>query len=446
MATKQLWTIQDGKLVANLHPGQAKAWNSDKRFILILAGSQGGKTSFGPLWLHREIGIRGPGDYLCVTASFPLLELKMLPEFRRLFEYTLHLGEWKEAKHAFIFSKEGCIKTFGHVPDVETRVIFASAVNPDSLESATAKAAWLDEAGQDKFRLVAYEAVLRRVSLNRGRVLLTTTPYNLGWLKKRLYDKWVKGDPDVDVIQFSSTLNPAFSQEEYEWAKKNLPEWRFHLFYDGMFAKPAGLIYSDFINLPREDGGHVIEPIQALPWGLERYGGIDFGATNQVALWIAYNPAVDEYYAYRDLECGNSTSAEAANRVSRADEHYNFTMWFGGAPGETQQRADWNDNGVPVDELPFSDVEAGIDRVTGLFRNDKLYICSNLSGLIEELGDYRRDTDDSGDTTDDILNKKRYHHLDALRYAVVGATGGNWMEPAGTGVAQMFGFSRRRMA
>jgi hypothetical protein len=33
-----------------------------------------------------------------------------------------------------------------------------------------------------------FEAVLRRLSIHMGRVLLTTTPYDLGWIKQKLYD------------------------------------------------------------------------------------------------------------------------------------------------------------------------------------------------------------------------------------------------------------------
>jgi hypothetical protein len=43
----------------NFHEGQQRAYDSPKRFILVLAGSQGGKTSFGPLWLAQEIDRRG---------------------------------------------------------------------------------------------------------------------------------------------------------------------------------------------------------------------------------------------------------------------------------------------------------------------------------------------------------------------------------------------------
>ena len=80
---------KSGKLTLYFHPGQTKAWDSDKRFVLMLAGTQGGKTSFGPWWLWREIQKRGRGDYLAITTSYDLFILKMLPELRKVFEGVL---------------------------------------------------------------------------------------------------------------------------------------------------------------------------------------------------------------------------------------------------------------------------------------------------------------------------------------------------------------------
>lgn len=145
------------KIRFDLHAGQTKAWNSTKRFVLVCAGTQGGKTSFYPLWLYREIQERGPGDYLIVSPTYPLMQKKSLPEFRSLFENMLQLGRYvggsdrvwtlNENKYAGLFD------TDKHPQDgTPTRVMFGHAQDPESLESATAKAAVLDEAGQKKFK------------------------------------------------------------------------------------------------------------------------------------------------------------------------------------------------------------------------------------------------------------------------------------------------------
>jgi hypothetical protein len=43
----QIWSIQNGQLKLNFHTGQSRTWMAQKRFNLMLAGTQGGKTSFG---------------------------------------------------------------------------------------------------------------------------------------------------------------------------------------------------------------------------------------------------------------------------------------------------------------------------------------------------------------------------------------------------------------
>ena len=39
------------------------------------------------------------------------------------------------------------------------------------------------------------------------------------------------------------------------------------------------------------------------------------------------------------------------------------------------------------------------------------------------VGTYRRKLDAQGEPTDEIADKRKYHRLDALRYAVVGVSG-----------------------
>jgi hypothetical protein len=403
-----LYTIDSaGDLALNMHKGQARAWLSEKRFIFVLAGTQSGKTSFGPHWLYREIQRRGPGDYIAATPTFPLLRLKMLPEFLRLFRDELRLGEWKGSEHSFVFHHE------------PTRVIFGSATNPGSLESATAKAAWLDEVGQDDFKLESYEAILRRLSLNQGRVLAGTTVYNLGWVKQLMYDRWLAGDTDIDIIQFDSTENPSFPQEEFERARRTMPAWKFNMFYRGMFTRPAGMIYHDFRDSYREQGGHKVRPFE-IPAEWPRYGGLDFGANNTARLLVAKDPAANVYYLYSESLDGEMTTAEHAAAALDVTRGVNMVAWHGGAKSETQQRMDWHAQGVYVNEPEVSDVEAGIDRVIALFKTDRLYIFDTCIGTLSEIGTYARELDDMNQPTEKIKNKETFHRLDALRYVSQG--------------------------
>lgn len=419
-----LWELDSrGKLTLNLHKGQAEAWRSERRCVIVLAGTQSGKTSFGPLWLWREIGRCGPGDYLVVTPTYPLLSLKALPEFLRLFEHTLAIGEYNAADRVFYLDAAAASECYGSkaFAEAETRVIFGSAKNPESLESATAKAAWLDECGQDQFKLESWEAVQRRLALNEGRVLGTTTPYSLGWLKQQVYDRWRAGAKDIDVVQFRSIDNPAFPIRAYRRAKRTLPSWKFSMFYDGQFDRPAGMVYDCFVDDYREAGGHKVHPFDVPPeW--PRYFGVDPGAVHTGIVGLARDPQVNVMYLYYEALRGGMTTVEHVARMRADTAGTNVVSWVLGAKSEEQARLDWRSAGLLVQPPQVHDVEVGIGRVYSLLKSKVLYIFDSCVKVLDQMGTYSRVLDDAAQPTEKIKDKEDFHVLDALRYAAQAAT------------------------
>lgn len=400
MATevKPFREIRDGKLILNFHHGQTRAFDSQARFVFLIGGTQVGKTCFGPHWLHREIQEKGDGDYLAVTATFPLLNLKMLPEFLYIFDSVLHLGKYSKSDKVFTFH------------DGNTRVIFGSATNPESIESATAKAAWLDEVGQKQFRREAWEAVRRRLSLARGRILGTTTLYGLGWLKNEIYDPWEKGDKSIDVIQIDSTVNPAFPREEYEEARSKLPRWKFNLFYRGQYDKPAGLIYDAF--------NESICKLDRFPISKEWlvYVGHDFGGVNPAAVFYAQDPGTGYFWAFASYKPGETqTVAEQVEEFKKITAGYNVIKRAGGSHQEIGWRDDYTAHGWPIQEPKIRDVEQGIEKVYALHKLNKLFVFSDLYDYLDEKTSYSRKLDDNYNPTEEIDNKAAYHLMDAER-------------------------------
>lgn len=435
MAQRNLWRIDEGKLILGLHEGQSKAWNSDKRFIFVLAGTQGGKTTFGPWWLWREIQRCGPGDYLAVTSSYDLFKLKMLPVMRETFENVLGIGRYWAGDRIM----EICDPATGRfsaskaTDPMWARIILRSASAGGGLESSTAKAAWLDEAGQEDFTIETWEAVLRRLSINEGRVIATTTIYNLGWLKTEIYDPWIEGKrQETAVIQFPSYINPSFPKKEYERVKASgMQDWRFGMFYEGLFTKPAGLIYDAY-----EPSRHLVDDFVP-PFDWPRYVGIDFGGVNQSLVWLALDEfgtgpkkTPGMYYLYREsLEGGMSTQQHAEAARGHLDWGQVIKTW-GGSGSEDQQRRDWKREGVEVLRPSVGDVEAGIDRVYSMFARDMLAICKGCKGVLQELSTYKRKLDKKGEPTDEIEDKRKFHRLDALRYVASGLFPRLIMRPA----------------
>jgi hypothetical protein len=294
------------------------------------------------------------------------------------------------------------------------RIVLRSAGSGGGLESLTARGAWGDEFGQDTCTLETWEAVLRRLSLYRGRVLLTTTPYNLGWMKRELYDKWEQGDKNVAVINFPSYMNPLFPMEEYERAKASMPLHRFLMFYQGLFAKPAGLIYDCF-----DDAIHLVRDFD-IPKDWPRYVGIDFGAVNTALIWIAEDIGKGRFVVYRESLSGGKSTQEHVDEALALAKTENIVLWLGGAGSEDQQRMDWNTAGISVGQPYVSDVEGGIMRPYGLFKTKKLFVMESCRGLLDELGTYKRKLDENGQPTHEIENKRKFHRLDALRYVCTG--------------------------
>ena len=391
------------------HRGQWRAWVSLARFVAVISGTQGGKTSFGPLWLHREIQERGPGDYLVATPTFPLLEVKALPEFRRLFEDVLGLGRYVGSPiRKFTFSEFGQRMMWGSSGhDWQTAVYFGHAASPDSLESATYKAAWLDECGQKAFKLGSWEAILRRLSIWLGRALLTTTPYFLNWLKTKIWDRR-RSDPDIEVVNFRSIDNPAFPREEYERARRDLPEWKFRMFYKGLFTRPAGLIYDSF-----DERRHVIRPF-AIPDHWPRYLGLDYGGVNTAAVFVARRPGTKTHYLYREYKAGGRTAKEHAEAIGEGEP--DVLLAYGGAASEDQWRREFRAGGLAVKRPLVADVELGIDRVYGGHKRGELFVFESCSGYLDEKATYSRVLDGAGEPTDEIENKHDFHFMDAERY------------------------------
>ena len=238
----QVETDEQGRAGIRLrfHPGQQRAWDAPQRFVGVTAGSQSGKTCFGPHWVRREVELVGGGDGGVITATYPLLVQKILPEMRAIFE-RLDGWQYQGGEHP----KSTATLTR---PEDGARIFLGSAQTPQ--ESGTWRWAWEDECGLPEFGMEADRGIQRRVQLSQGRILRTTTPYRWGWHKSEVWDRGepVNRDyqPDYVNINFRSCDNPAYPMLEYERLKRELPDWYAAMFLDGLYTRPAGQIYRDF--------------------------------------------------------------------------------------------------------------------------------------------------------------------------------------------------------
>jgi len=406
------WIDPEGNVRVHFHPGQERAWDSKARFVFVFAGTQGGKTSFSPWWLNREIDRTavptGENDYLAATASYDLFKLKFLPEMRKVFEDYLHRGRfWSGSKVIELCDDDG--RFWAHSADdrMYGRIILRSAQAEGSLESATAKAAVLDECGQDEFRVEHWEAVQRRLSLNQGRVLGATTLYNRGWVKSQVYDPWRAGSKDIEVVSFPSFENPAFPREEYDRMAALLPRWKLNMFYRGEFDIPEGLIYQPF-----DTETDVCDDFEVPPeW--PRWGGTDFGGVNQAGVCFAERPDGHLFLIAEYLQ-GQRTAKAHADEMAK----WRCRRWWGGAASEDQWRREFGACGLPILQPVTGDVEVGIDIVYSVMAEKHLTVFRSCKRWLDEVGVYSRKLDKAGQPTEVIAEKETFHLLDATRYCL----------------------------
>ena len=418
------------------HRGQQLAFESTFRTTAIISGTQSGKTVFGPIWLRDKIAEMGSGDYIAVTSSYDLFKLKLLPSFLEVFD-LLNLGRfWAGDKIYEIRDPQtGLFHAVKSTDPMYARVILRSAQALGGLESSTANAAWLDEAGQDDFPLAAYKAIRRRLSISRGPILITTTLYNLGWLKQTVIDPAEKegvksveriGDgeleytdnpgSDIRLIQFDSIINPKFTVEEFEEQRGLLPDDEFMMQYRGRVAKLRFLVYDSFdkklATCPRFD----------IPENWTRYMGLDFGGIHTAVLFYAEHPQSGVLYCYREYMEGNKTAKEHATSILSGEP--GIPIACGGSKSEGQWRHEFALGGLPIHPPPFPDVKLGITLVYALHKRNAIIYFDDLDGVLDEKGRYRRMKDKAGNQTDEIENKSMFHFMDAERYIVSWLVGG----------------------
>jgi PBSX family phage terminase large subunit len=375
-----------------LHEGQEKALRSRAKYTAVIAGTGSGKTYLGPVWLTREITKRKAEEVLVIAPTYMMFQRVVLPGVKNFFENLNMIAEYKVTERTMTL-KNG------------TRIYFGSADKPFSLEGVHVDCAWMDEAGQ--MRREAWDVVKRRVGAKDGRILITTTPYNLGWLKTEVYDQWKAGNKDFEVIQFASIENPFYPREEFERARKLLPEWKFRMFYLGEFVRPEGMVYPDF------NSSHIIDPFD-IPHDWIKIAGVDIGYNNPTAVVFIAIDKDGVAYVYREYYQRYKTTDEVVKDLKEMTEGENIDAIYvdPSEPAFIKSLRINGFNALPAD----NDVLAGISVVTSYIRSNRLFVFRGVVNLIDEMENYRWKM--QNDEVKDEPVKEYDHAVDALRYAL----------------------------
>jgi PBSX family phage terminase large subunit len=387
------------------HPKQLMLLQSEARFLLALSGVQGGKTTIGALWLLREIyeayKLGYKGDWLIAAPTVKVLQQSTIPKFKEMFPQDW--GEWKEQKSCFELVWGG-------------NIYVRSTEEPDYLEGMTIKAAWLDEAG--KMKLAAWINIQARLGIHRGRAIFTTTPYTFNWINSDILRKACKIngvtqsgtdlDVDVEAFHWTSRDNPAFSQQEYDRAKRTMDPRIFAKRYEGKFTALEGLVYPDFT--PECE----VDPF-AIPTNWKRFAGMDFGLTNPSAIvCVAEDPETKVFYAYKEFYKSEASLSVIADFLK--EEQLMRVL----ADPQSAMVINELKKFHQISELQpaDNDIDVGVERIGGLLRSDRLkFFRDRLPNTIEEIQIYHYPQADTDKPAKDKPVAKKNHAMDALRYA-----------------------------
>jgi len=385
----------------HLLPGQASILtNFEDRILAAIAGTGGGKTMTGYWWLHSRMEAYPGFTWGMAEPTYKMLDRIILnssdPDRPTLEQYLRNVG------HHPVFSKgEMIIRTdFG-------QLYLYTAENPNTMQGAPVKGFWLDEGGQ--MSLLAHETALQRCSMMSGQELITTTPYNLGWLLTEVVNKKGQG---IAVEQWKSIDRPGFPRQSYEYMRQRLPSWRFAMLYDAKFEKPAGLIYQAF-----NESVCVIDRFP-IPKNWLIYVGHDFGADNPCALFYAQDPGTGNFFLFHEYLPGMGLSAnEHVINLKRIVEGCNVIKRVGGSKaGEDDSRQLYTVHGWPINEPKIGKVEPRIDKVTGLHQLNKVFTFRDMSHYLDEKRTFSRKLNEAGEVTLEIENETRFHCMSAEQY------------------------------
>lgn len=423
------------------HWGQKPIWaDLETKQQLLIAGSQGGKSHIGPVFMWREIQktVNEP------TASGIHLHGIVGPSLNKMRQSTVGImrmvGFFKERfgwSEELILNKQDLRINLEPV-GLPVHILSGSAERPGRLQGAHLDSAWIDEAGEVADRAI-YMTTLQRLA-GKGRLLVTTTPYLASsvWLKE-LLDKAKSGETDnLMAVRFPSIVNPYFSLEQEEYQRSELPDSYFRMMYLAKFELPEGLVYPSV---------RYVTPF-TIPRNWVRIMGIDpthGGSDEFAAVWIAFDPYDPEtWYIYREFYMPCTPGPRDLDQRWKHPHEMLDSIY------EMSVLETWDEDAkefIPTDQpeqigrifidpqkketradvqLRFRDAQvyaadpklAGLIDVGRLLKTGRLVVFENLVNWQFEQGNYIYPRSDFGEKVAGKPRDKFNHLLDATRYAV----------------------------
>lgn len=381
-----------GERIVKFFGKQFDAFNFSTQFGAAVSGVQSGKTFLGAHWAGKKT-LEFPDK--CGIIAAPTYKILQSATLKKFFEVFPELRQYHKEQKGEIQ-----LPTGGYI-------YLRSADNPLGFEGITAHWAWLDEGGMTSE--LTWTVLRSRVSMTGGQILITTTPYNMGWLYQQFFLPWKKGiDKNLSFFTWRSIDNPAFSKEFYEAERSRLPPEEFSRRYMGEFKKMTGLVWD-----VTED--RIISPIDGLSKKAEsRIAAVDWGFRNPTAIIIAYK--YDKaWYLVDEWKMAEKTTGEIIQVLKNLiHEHQVYKVYAD--PAEPDRIEEAKRAGVPIYEAN-KDVVGGLGFIRQLLYEKRFFVYQNCKGFLDEAAMYHYEPID-GKEQKEIPVKFNDHIVDAVRYGI----------------------------
>ena len=372
---------------------QFDLFNFGTQFGAGIAGVQSGKTFVGSYWSARKITEFPKNSGLICAPTYKILAHSTLDKFFK--EFPEMRRYYKEQKGVIELPSGG-------------KVFVRSADQPLGIEGMTINWAWLDEAGMMP-RLI-WTVIRSRVSMTGGQVLITTTPYNLGWLYQEFFIPWKDGkDKDLTVISWRSIDSPFFPKDFYEKERQRLRSEEFARRYGGEFTKLEGLV----LDIPPEQ---IIPQDKELFKKAEFRGiGIDWGFRNPaaIAVCVLYDNC---WYVIDEWKETERTTAEIIQVLRNKISEFRVSRVFPD-PAEPDRIKELKDAKINVMEAN-KDVKGGISNLQQLIKDKRFFVFGTCREWLDEASTYHYPEGQEGKPFKDEPEKVNDHLMDATRYLI----------------------------
>lgn len=254
------------------------------------------------------------------------------------------------------------------------------------------------------------EVIRPTLTDTKGEALFISTPKGFNHFYE-LYNLQEK-DTDYKSFHFSSYDNPHLPMEELDKARMEMSEDKFAQEYLADFRKTEGLVYKEFnreIHVYSDDQNNP----KYIPYGVVNTAvGVDWGYTNPAAVLKIHQDTDSRFFIDSEYYKTGKTTEEIVE-VARS---FNGNFYYPD-PAEPDRCEQLKKAGCNVREVS-KDVEAGIQTVRELFKQNRLFINANCKNLILELETYSYPEKKPGHNEYEAPIKENDHAMDAMRYVL----------------------------